>query len=79
MNISIGKWGNSLAIRIPNALAKSLGIQEGSEVSAELEGGALVLRPEPVRANLAELVNQITRENRHEEQAWGSSQGREAW
>jgi antitoxin component of MazEF toxin-antitoxin module len=31
----VGKWGNSLAIRIPSKMAKELGIKEGDTLTRE--------------------------------------------
>jgi antitoxin MazE len=32
LKMQIGKWGNSLAVRLPGALVQELGITEGDEV-----------------------------------------------
>lgn len=36
MELQIGKWGNSLALRLPVALAKKAGLREGNCVQADL-------------------------------------------
>jgi antitoxin MazE len=80
MNTQIGKWGNSLAVRIPGAYAKDLDLKEGSEVDVSLVKGALVVRPPSGRTySLAELVAAITPENLHGETDWGEAVGRESW
>ncbi|WP_309683654.1 AbrB/MazE/SpoVT family DNA-binding domain-containing protein [Polaromonas sp.] len=38
MELQIGKWGNSLAVRLPAQLVKELGVSEGSVVNAEVLG-----------------------------------------
>ena len=38
MELQIGKWGNSLAVRLPAQLVKELGVSEGSIVEAEVLG-----------------------------------------
>jgi antitoxin MazE len=78
MQAQIGKWGNSLAVRIPGAYAKDLNLQEGMEVDLLLMDGALVLRPQPREYTLDELVSRITPENVHEETNWGPDIGKEA-
>jgi len=40
---SILKWGNSLAFRIPAAIAKQMGIDEGAEVEFHIDGKRLVI------------------------------------
>jgi antitoxin MazE len=71
------KWGNSLAVRIPKAVAEEARVQEGDSIVIEaLHGHIRVRRAERV-PTLEELVAQITPENRHRETAWGREQGKE--
>jgi antitoxin MazE len=42
MELQINRWGNSLAMRLPAALAKDLGLQEGSSLSPEELGKRLL-------------------------------------
>lgn len=73
----VQKWGNSLGIRIPKSLALKVGIEEGSSVDLDVEGGHLVIKPKP--ATLDEMLSQVTPENLHKEVSTGEQQGREAW
>ncbi len=41
MKMQIGKWGNSLAVRLPKALVERLKIQEGDEVDSDVIEAAL--------------------------------------
>ena len=76
----IAKWGNSLAVRIPLAIAKQANLAEGDSVKLALDGeGGIVLRPARRRYELSDLVAQITPENRHRETDWGRPQGKESW
>jgi antitoxin MazE len=71
------KTGNSLAIRIPSAIAKSIGLEDGSPVDMAVEGGTIwVKRAAPRR--LHELIEQISMENRHDE-AFSEMVERERW
>jgi antitoxin MazE len=79
MQTQIGKWGNSLAVRIPGIYAKDLDLKEGMELEVSLVKGQIVLRPLPEQYTLEELVSQITPENLHEETDWGPAAGRESW
>jgi antitoxin MazE len=46
MKLSIAKWGNSLAVRLPAECARSAGLQEGDKVEAEVTpAGTIVLIP----------------------------------
>lgn len=38
MELQIGKWGNSLALRLPASLVRELHVQEGSVIQAEAVG-----------------------------------------
>ncbi len=37
----LGKWGRSLAVRIPSALVEELALKEGDPIDVELLGAAL--------------------------------------
>jgi len=77
---TVSKWGNSLAVRIPLAMARQASIGEGDCVELALDGdGGIVLRPTRRRYELSELVARITPKNRHRETDWGPPQGEESW
>ena len=77
---TVSKWGNSLAIRIPQAIAKQASLSEGDCVALDLDrDGGIVLRPTRRRYELSELVARITAKNRHRETDWGQPQGEESW
>lgn len=76
----IAKWGNSLAVRIPLAIAKQASLAEGDSVKLVLDRkGGVILRPARRRYELSDLVAQITPKNRHRETGWGRPQGKEPW
>jgi len=77
MDSKIQKWGNSLAVCIPKAYAKQMGLQANSPVKIWMENDRLVI--EPVRrAHLADLLADVTPDNIHAETDWGDSVGNEA-
>ncbi len=46
MNLQVAKWGNSLALRIPADVVRSMGIKEGDNVEASLTvDGGLTIHP----------------------------------
>jgi antitoxin MazE len=71
------KWGNRLAVRIPNAVAERAGLKEGDMVLIEVFAGHVKLRPAEKIASLEELVAKITPENCHQEIKWGPPVGNE--
>lgn len=80
MLTKVQKWGNSLVLRIPKALAEEAGLEAGSEVELRVENGCLKIYPAGApRYTLEELVAQITPENRHEEWDIGPPVGKEVW
>ena len=78
MRVEIQKWGNSLAVRIPKAIALESKIGQGTEVDLTLEKGRVVLNP--VKApeySLEELLAGVRKDNLHEEVDTGEAVGRE--
>jgi antitoxin MazE len=67
MKSRIQKWGHSLAVRIPKALASDAGLDEGMVVDMGLVQGKLVLTPVPEPLSLEMLLAGITLANRHPE------------
>ena len=80
MKMQIQKWGNSLALRIPKALAIESQIDQGAEVDITIVEGKLVITPVTRSSyTLEELVAGITDDNRHSETDTGTPQGGEVW
>ncbi len=75
----IAKWGNSLGLRLPKAVAAEARIGEGDTVEVSVKDGAIIIRPAQSRFSLHELVSKITPRNRHGETDWGKAKGREQW
>jgi antitoxin MazE len=77
---NIAKWGNSLAVRIPQHLAREIGLSDGAEVEIVTIDGNLTIKPRRQKQySLDELVAGITPTNRHAEIDTGRSVGEEAW
>ena len=80
METRIGKWGNSLALRIPQALAAQLGLSLNSAVElSSVEDKLVVTVIEPPHSELEDLLAGITDSNLHGEIDSGPSVGREQW
>lgn len=80
MQTQVKKWGNSLALRIPKALAEQLAIQRDTEVELLIEDDQLIIKPlrEP-EIVLADMLADITPENLHAEVDTGTAVGNEVW
>ena len=79
MITQVGKWGHSLALRIPTALAQTLAVTEGKSVKLTVENGNLVVSPVDVKIayRLVDLLATMDESNTHEEVDYGKLRGRE--
>jgi antitoxin MazE len=75
----IAKWGNSLGVRLPKAVALEAAIDAGDTVDVSVKNGAIVIRPSRPSYSLDQLVGRITPRNRHGETNWGEAVGQETW
>ena len=78
MTVPLKKWGNSLALRIPKDIAKTLSIEYNSMMELAIVNGALILKPKQ-NTLLEDLVSQINSQNLHREVSTGKSVGNEEW
>ena len=80
MEISIQKWGNSLALRIPQALAKEAHLKRGGRADLRLLKGNLVIMPLARKQwNLKTILKGVTKKNSYPEIKSGGPVGREIW
>ena len=71
---TVSKWGHSLAVRIPQSIARQAHLNEGDSLALALQrDGSIVLRSTRPRYELADLVARITPKNRHPERLATSS------
>ena len=76
-NLRVRKWGGSLAVRIPKAIAEQWGVTDGSAIEMDAEGGRVVVRKR--KYDLDDLLARVTPDNLHPEQDTGEPQGNEEW
>ena len=76
MRAQVLKWGNSLAVRIPKSVADEANLRVGDAIEFEVadEGSVQLIRVGRV-PTLAQLVSQITPENRYPEVSIGPEVG----
>ena len=78
MKTRVQKWGNSLALRIPRAVAEESHLCQGSTVEIHAVDGRLVIEPQrPPQYKLDELLAQVTKQNTHKEVSTGGPVGKE--
>ena len=70
--------GNSLAVRIPKAIAKYCQLEDGAALEIGAKSGIIYLRKAPLKT-LDELIDAITPENVHPELFDGPPVGAERW
>jgi antitoxin ChpS len=58
MELSIQKWGNSAAVRLPTALLTQLKVVLGDKLSVEIRPEGVMLTPSRRASTLSELVAQ---------------------
>jgi len=83
MSTKVQRWGNSLAVRIPDDVVEDAGFVPGTEVTVQKVRNTVVIahvKDKRKRPTLAELVAKITPENRHDYQ-WNDVEpmGKEIW
>lgn len=76
MRAKVSKWGNSLGLRLPRALADEIGLKEGQIVEISTREGSIEVKPIDAvpRYRLADLLAEAERlgpENRPPFEDWG--------
>ena len=85
MRMTIKKWGNSLATRIPKAVVEAIGLHFNQEVDIEAVNGKIVITPSTtIEYNLEDLLRQCKPEAMtltSEDKEWINSPpvGNEVW
>ena len=80
MEVQVKKWGNSLGLRIPQAIANQINIKDGSKINLVLKNNKIELIPavqEEYRLN--DLIELITEATIHNEISSGEPIGNEIW
>jgi antitoxin MazE len=83
MSQIIGKWGHSLAVRIPRAYAEQLRWGEQTEIEASVVDGKLIIEAVETTHipyySLEELLVGLTPDTAHAEISTGQAMGKEVW
>jgi antitoxin MazE len=77
MQVQLSKWGNSLGLRLPRALAQQIGASEGQKVNIVADGARLIIEPVAPAFTLQDLLVNMTPESMREAFDWGEDEGRE--
>ena len=80
MKVTVKKWGNSAAVRIPAAVMQAVHLDLDEVVDVREESGRIVIEPTRQKTwDLDELLRGITKKNRHEAVDFGPAVGKESW
>lgn len=61
MKMQIGRWGNSLAVRLPKALVERFALKEGDEIDAEaIEAALTAAQTDAARLRREQALADIT-------------------
>jgi antitoxin MazE len=81
VQVTVGKWGNSLAVRLPGEVVQTAGLHDGERVDIEAQDGDIVIRRVEIGVVLENLFRGKTPEEWRAEYAdaydWGPDVGRE--
>jgi antitoxin MazE len=75
----VSLWGNSLGIRLPQAIIQQMGLKQGDLVAITTEGNQIILSPTRPRYTLDQLLQNATPDRQHDEVDWGEPVGEENW
>ncbi len=80
MLTKVQKWGNSLALRIPKALADEAGLERGKQVTIRYEDGELrISKRRRKRYDLDEMLASVPDDYDEGEWDTGPPVGNEVW
>jgi antitoxin MazE len=77
MRTRVAKWGNSLAVRIPAAVAEEVNLHEGDALVLQSTPDGLTLIRETAKLTMAEMLAGVTDDNIHEYVDFGPPVGKE--
>ena len=78
LRATVGKWGNSAAVRIPATLLAQANLTDKQAIDLVLSDGKITLEPVTKQEiNLDDLLAQITPSNLHGEVEFGKPVGKE--
>lgn len=80
MEARVQKWGNSLGIRIPSQLLKTLNLKTNDKVELTEEDDRIIIsKSKNDKISLKKLFDEYDGENLAKEFYWDESVGREIW
>jgi len=79
--VTVGRWGNNLAVRLPGDIVQAIRLHDGERVEVEIQDGGISIRRTEPRVVFEELFRGKTTEEWRAAYAgaydWGPDLGRE--
>ena len=80
MEVKLQKWGNSMGIRIPSNILKSLNLKTNDLLNIELADNKIVISvPQKKKISLEKRFSEYHGENLAKTFSWDESVGKEIW
>ena len=80
MQVKLQKWGNSLGVRIPSNIVKSMKLNRDDVLDIEnVDGKIIISIIKKKSVSLKELFKNYKGENLTKEFSWDAPQGKEIW
>jgi antitoxin MazE len=81
VQVTVGRWGNNLAVRLPGEIVDAIKLRDGERVEIEAHGAEAVIRRAQPRITLEDLFRGRSPDEWRAEYAgaydWGPDMGRE--
>ena len=78
MRVTVKKWGNSAAVRLPASVMQATQLELNEVVEVREDQGRIVIE-RVKRYELSELLKGITKKNQHRAIDFGPAMGGEIW
>ena len=80
MEARLQKWGNSVGIRIPSSILKSLNLSINDKIDLKEDGDRIIItKSKKERVSLEELFKNYNGENLAKDFKWDEPVGKEIW
>lgn len=79
MQTAVGKWGNSLGLRLPKGVVEDAKLSEGDTMDIRVQDGVVIMKPSRPRYRLEDLMADFRPEHSHGEIDTGKPVGEEVW
>ncbi len=80
MEIKLQKWGNSLGVRVPKSIVKSMNIKINDILDIKEEDSKIIISvPKKKKISLYEEFKKYNGKNLAKEFTWDESVGKEIW